>query len=134
MWADLLILFLPLGVAFPPGSACSWFLPPSLRPWAGLLPLPTCPPSLTCCCCSVAKSRPTLSDPLHCPTPGSPVLHCLQFAPLFSSSILDTFRPGGRGLIFRCHIFLPFHIVHGVLAARILEWFAILSSSGSCFV
>ena len=26
---------------------------------------------------------------------------------------------------------LPFHTVHGVLAARILEWFAIPSSSGS---
>ena len=36
------------------------------------------------------------------------------------SHILDTFWPGG--LIFQCHGFLLFHIVHGVLAARILEW------------
>ena len=26
------------------------------------------------------------------------------------------------GLIFWCHIFLPFHTVHGVLQARILAW------------
>ena len=38
------------------------------------------------------------------------------------------------GLIFWCHIYLPFHIVHGVLMARILEWFAIISSSGPRFV
>ena len=29
---------------------------------------------------------------------------------------------------------LPFHIAHGVLAARILEWFAIPSYSGPHFV
>ena len=32
--------------------------------------------------------------------------------------------------IFQCHIFLPFHTVHGVLKARILKWFAIPFSSG----
>ena len=31
-------------------------------------------------------------------------------------------RWGGGVLIFQCHSFLPFHTVHGVLAARILEW------------
>ena len=53
---------------------------------------------------------------------------------LFPSSILDTCQPGG--LIFWCYIyiFLPFCIVYGVLMARILEWFVILSSSGPCFV
>ena len=51
---------------------------------------------------------------------------------LFPSSILDTFQPGG--LIFWCHIFLPFHTVHGVLTARIPECFAIPSSSGLYFV
>ena len=49
-------------------------------------------------------------------------------SPLFSSSILDTYWPGG--FIFQCHIFLPFHIVHGVLKARMLKCFAILFSSG----
>ena len=32
------------------------------------------------------------------------------------------------GLTFQCHIFLPFHTVHGVLEARILRWFAIALS------
>ena len=44
---------------------------------------------------------------------------------LFSSSILETFQPGRP--IFQCHVFLPFHTVHGVLIAKTLEWFAILS-------
>ena len=39
-----------------------------------------------------------------------------------------------RGGIFQCHSFLPFHTVYGVLTARILEWFAISSSSGPHFV
>ena len=32
--------------------------------------------------------------------------------PFFSSSIMDTFSPGG--FIFQCPIFWPFHSVHGV--------------------
>ena len=33
------------------------------------------------CCCSVAKSCPTLCDPTNCSTPGFPALHCLtEFA------------------------------------------------------
>ena len=36
--------------------------------------------------------------------------------------------------LFQCHIFLPFHTVHGVLKARILKWFAIPFSSGPHFV
>ena len=51
---------------------------------------------------------------------------------LFSSSILDTYRPGE--FIFQCHISLPFHTVHGVLRARILKWFASPFSSGPHFV
>ena len=39
-------------------------------------------------------------------------------SPLISSSILGTYRPGE--FIFQWPIFLPFHIVHGVLKARIL--------------
>ena len=30
-----------------------------------------------CCCCSVAKSYPTLCDPVDFSTPGSSVLHYL---------------------------------------------------------
>ena len=46
---------------------------------------------------------------------------------LFSSSILDTYQT--VGFIFQCHIFLSFPIIHGVLKARMLKWFAILFSS-----
>ena len=52
-------------------------------------------------------------------------------SPLISSSILGN-RPGD--FIFQCPIFLPFHTVHGVLKARILEWFAIPFSTGPRFV
>ena len=48
---------------------------------------------------------------------------------LISSSTFCTCRPGD--FIFQCPVFLPFHRVHG---ARILKWFAIPFSSGSCFV
>ena len=50
------------------------------------------------------------------------------FSPLFSRSILGTYRPGE--FLFQCPIFLPFHTVHGVLKATILKWFAIPFSSG----
>ena len=51
---------------------------------------------------------------------------------LFSSSILDTYRP--VEFIFQCPVFLPFHTVHGVLKAGILKWFAIPFSRGPHFV
>ena len=62
--------------------------------------------------------------------------HCFRFGsvfsgvifPLFSSSMLDTYWPGK--FIFQCHIFLPFHTIHGVLKAIILKWFAVPFSSG----
>jgi len=50
----------------------------------------------------------------------------------FPSSILDTFWSGG--LSFWYNIFLPFHIVHGVLVARIMEWVAISSPNELGFV
>ena len=53
-------------------------------------------------------------------------------SPLFSNSIFGTYRPGE--FIFQCHIFLPFHTIHGVLKARTLKWFAIPFSSGPRFV
>ena len=38
------------------------------------------------CFCSVARSCPTLCDPMDCSTPGFPVLHCLpEFAQLMST-------------------------------------------------
>ena len=45
--------------------------------------------------------------------------------PLISSRILGTYQSGK--FIFRCHTLLPFHTVHGVLKARILNLFAIPS-------
>ena len=48
-------------------------------------------------------------------------------SPLISSSILGNYRPGE--FIFQCPMFLPFHIVHGVLKARILKWLDIPFSS-----
>ena len=38
---------------------------------------------------------------------------------------MDSFQ--AEGLMFPCHIFLPFHTVHWVLQARILEWAAVPS-------
>ena len=40
---------------------------------------------------------------------------------MLSNSKLGTYWPGE--FIFQCSIFLPFHTVHGVLKARILQWF-----------
>ena len=53
-------------------------------------------------------------------------------SPLFSSIILGTYQL--KEFMFQRHIFLPFHIVHGVLKVRILKWFAIPFSSGPCFI
>ena len=53
-------------------------------------------------------------------------------SPLFSRSILGTYLP--VDFIFQCHIFLPFHTVHGIPEARILKLFAIPFFSGQHFV
>ena len=53
-------------------------------------------------------------------------------SPLIYSSILGTYQLGQ--FIFQCHIFLPFHTVHGVLKARILKGFAIPFCSRPRFV
>ena len=52
--------------------------------------------------------------------------------PVFSSSILGTYRPGE--FTFQCHTFLPLHTINEILRARVLKWFAILFSSGPRFV
>ena len=49
-------------------------------------------------------------------------------SPLISSSILGIYWPGE--FLFQYPIILPFHTVHGVLKAIILEWLAIPFSSG----
>ena len=47
-----------------------------------------------CCCCSVAKSCPTLCGPMDCSTPGSPVLHHLpEFAQTHVYWVDDIIQP-----------------------------------------
>ena len=49
-------------------------------------------------------------------------------SPLISSGLSGTYRSGE--FIFQCPSFLPFPTVHGILKARILNWFAISFSRG----
>ena len=47
-----------------------------------------------CCCCSLAKSCPTLCDPMNCSIPGFPVLHYLpQFAQIHVHWISNAIWP-----------------------------------------
>ena len=50
---------------------------------------------LFCCsCCSVAKSCPTLCDPMNCSTPASSVLHHLpEFAQIYVHWVADAIQP-----------------------------------------
>ena len=46
------------------------------------------------CCCPVAKSCPTLCDPMDCSIPGSPVLHyLLEFAQIYAHWANDAIQP-----------------------------------------
>ena len=57
-----------------------------------------------CCCCSVAKSCPTLCDPMNCNTPGFPVLHdLLEFSQFMS---IVSMMPSNH-LILCCPLLLP---------------------------
>ena len=48
---------------------------------------------LRCCCCSVAKSCPTVCNPTDCSTPGFPVLHCLpEFAQTHVHCVRDAIQ------------------------------------------
>ena len=76
--------------------------------------------------CLYHQSHPQVGVVLH------PFILSGVISPLISSSILGTYWPWE--FVFQCPIFLPFHIVHGVLKARILTWFAIPFSSGPRFV
>ena len=85
----------------------------SLQPWSFLSHPDT----------ATAGRFSTLAQPLH---------SSWNYFSALPSSILDTYR--SQEFILRCHIFLPFHTVHGVLTARILKWFAIPFYSGPRFV
>ena len=51
-------------------------------------------PPRYCCCCSVAKSCPTLCDPMNCSTPGFPVLHyLLEFTQTHVHWVADAIQP-----------------------------------------
>ena len=84
---------------------------------------------------SVAQWCPNLCDPIYFSMPGFTLfslwLHLFILSGVISP-FLGTYRP--EEFIFQCHVFLPFHTVHGVLKARILKWFAISFSSGPHFV
>ena len=74
------------------------------------------------CCCSVAKSCPTLCDPMDHSMPGFPVLHCLPAAAAKSLQSCPTL----------CHPIdgsPPGSLVPGILQARTLEWVAISFSN-----
>ena len=46
-----------------------------------------------CCCCSVAKSCPTLCNPMDCSMPGSSVLHYLsEFAQAYAQWVSDAIQ------------------------------------------
>ena len=54
------------------------------------------------CCCSGAKSYPTLSDRVNCSTPGFPVLHyLLEFAQIHVESVMPSNH------LILCHPLLP---------------------------
>ena len=76
--------------------------------------------------------QPETSTLVHCFQFGSASLFFLELFLHSSSGVLGTYRPGK--FIFKCHIFLSFHTIHGVLKAKMLKWFAIPLSNGPCFV
>ena len=92
------------------------------------------------CFCSVAKSCPTLGDPVDYSMPSFPVLHYLpEFA---QTHVIELVMPSNHVILFKtvkakvaqscptlCN---PMgSTVHGILQARILEWVAIPFSRGS---
>ena len=75
--------------------------------------------TLSCCCCSVAESCPTLCDSIGCSMPSFPVLHYL---PEFAQTHVHCDS---------MNCLLPGSSVHGILLARILDWVAVPSFRGS---
>ena len=58
----------------------------------------------TSCCCSVAKSCPTLCNPMDCSTPGFPVFHSLlEFAKFMSIELVKAYNH----LILCCPLLPP---------------------------
>ena len=119
-----------------------WFL----RRWCSILPSPAWPHPVYLDSWTL-YSRSLHNTVLHrtLPSPADTFIteHHVGFGPA-SSFFLELFLcfspiaywtpPNLGGLVYWCHISLPFHSVHGVFEARILEWLAVPFSSGSCFV
>ena len=62
---------------------------------------------ISCCCCSVAQSCPTLCDPMACSTPGFPVLcHLPELLRLMSTELM---MPSNHLIL--CHPLLLLHSV-----------------------
>ena len=58
------------------------------------LSCPTLLYNMSCCCCSVVQSCPTLCDPTDCSTPGLPIPHRLpEFAQVHVHCISDAVQP-----------------------------------------
>ena len=74
-----------------------------------ILPFPDSPGSITltdcCCSCSVAKSCPIPSDPMHCSLPGSSVLHYLPELPKFLS--IESVMPSNHLILCHPLLLLP---------------------------
>ena len=58
-----------------------------------------------CCYCSVAKSCPTLWDPMNCSTPGFPVLHCLRSVLKLMS--IESVMSSNHLILYHPHLLLP---------------------------
>ena len=87
---------------------CSTFIASSFKIYPLFTPNQTCTGRISeksyhVCCCSVAQSCPTLSDPINCRVPGFHVLHCLlEFAQIHAHWISDP----SNHLILRCSLLL----------------------------
>ena len=57
------------------------------------------------CCCSVAKSCPTICHPMDCSTPGSSVFHCLpEFGQIHVQWVSDAIQPSHPLVPFSSHL------------------------------
>ena len=115
------------------------------------------PYNSSCCCCSVAKSCPTLCEPIDCRTSGSSVLHYLpEFAQNYVHWVSDAIQPshplspwspsahnlsqhwglfqwvGSSHQMAKVHAedISPSHKYSGLISFRIV-WFALLAVQGT---
>ena len=64
--------------------------------------------AVSCCCCSVTKSCPTLCNPVDCSIPGFPGLHyLLEFAQTHDHWVSDAIQPSNHLILFHPLFLLP---------------------------